>query len=212
MTPASWRTRFYDQVLGYKITALRGRSEVEKEISTLQTAETHGELDKLSCFIFDLDHSPASARSSPMVKVLQWDRYCLENYLINRKLLFDELTDSGVSDLGSRGTFEAHALELALLQLNEVVAKEIYAALEPENPGLRPYEIARKTYGAIGDILAGRLTEIQTTLQGFQSGDWRATFVSRCEVRDAELRATLARRLDQALQWKAVDRRHIPKV
>lgn len=179
---------FYDQVMGYKITPLRGRSEIEKEIATLQAAETRGELDKLSCFIFDLDHSPASARSSPMVRVLQWDRYCLENYLINRRSLFDELADSGVPDLGSRGTFEARVLELALLQLNEVVAKEIYSALEPENPGLRPSEIVHKPYRAIGDILAGRLTEIRTALQAFPSSDWIATFVSRCEARDAELR------------------------
>ena len=73
---------FYDFVAGYKITSLGGRSNIEKEIQTLQKAERNGELDKLNCFIFDLDRMPTNITSSQLVKVLQWDRYCLENYLI----------------------------------------------------------------------------------------------------------------------------------
>lgn len=179
---------FYDQVAGYKITPLGGRGEVEKEIATLQDAEGRGELDKLSCFIFDLDRAVASARSSAMVRVLQWDRYCLENYLINRKLLFDELTDCDVSGLGSRGSFEARVLELALLQLNEVVAKQVYSSFEPENPGLRSSEIGQKSYKAIGDLLAARLSTIRTSLESFAHTDWTDKFVSKCEAMDAELR------------------------
>ena len=179
---------FYDQVLGYRITPLGGRGEVEKEIATLQNAEKQGDLDKLNCFIFDLDRTALSLNSSQWVRVLQWDRYCLENYLINRKLLFDELLASGVAALGSRGTFEARVVELALLQLNEVVAKEIYSELEPENPGLRPFEIARKSYAQIGPILGGRLALIQSGLQAFNSGQWIEAFVGRCEEKDAQLR------------------------
>ncbi len=106
--------------------------EVEKEIETLQKAERENEVDKLNCFVFDLDRAPTSAKSTPMVRVLQWDRYCLKNYLINPKLLFDELSDSEVPGLGSRGTFEARVRELALLQLNEVVAKEVYRDWSPK--------------------------------------------------------------------------------
>ena len=45
---------FYDQVVGYKITPLKGRGEVEKEISTLQAAEAKGDLDKLNCFMMGI--------------------------------------------------------------------------------------------------------------------------------------------------------------
>jgi predicted ATPase len=62
---------FYDYVTGYKITSLGGRTEVEKEISTLQRAEQKGDLDKLNCFIFDLDRMPSNVRSSNLVRVLQ---------------------------------------------------------------------------------------------------------------------------------------------
>jgi hypothetical protein len=177
---------FYEQVAGYKITSLGGRKEVEKEIATLQEGERKGELDKLSCFIFDMDRAPARAKSSTLVRVLQWDRYCLENYLINRKLLFDELSDSGVTDLGSRGSFEQRVAELAMAQLHEVVAKEIYSTLEPENPGLRPMEIERKSYTEIAEVLLGRLLQIKTELQEFDADAWKLKFVSDCETKHAE--------------------------
>jgi hypothetical protein len=60
--------------------------------------------------------------------------------------------------------------------------------LEPENPGLRPSEIARKSYDDIGHILAGRLTEIRDVLQVFRPSDWITTFVSRCQAKDADLK------------------------
>jgi predicted ATPase len=178
---------FYEQVVGYRITSLGGRKEVEKEIATLQEAERKGELDKLSCFIFDLDRSPFQTISSDLVRVLQWDRYCLENYLINRKLLFDELTDSGVTNLGSRGLFEQRVAELALSQLNENVAKLVYTTLEPDNPGIRPAEIERKSFPEIAVILAERLLSIKAGLHTFDPQLWTTQFISICTSDHAKL-------------------------
>ena len=90
--------------------------------------------------------------------------------------------------LGSRGAFEAHVQELALLQLQEVVAKGIYSSMEPENPGLRPSEIVRKEYSAIAKVLAERIARIQSDTQDFRQEDWETKFVSACEAKDAELR------------------------
>lgn len=178
---------FYDQVMGYKITSLGGRKEVEKEIVALQEGESKGELDKLNCFIFDLDRRPAASRSSALVKVLQWDRYCLENYLIDRKLLFDELSDLGVANLGSRGDFERKIAELAVGQLNDLVVTEIYSKLEPDNPGLRPSETERKTFAEVAEVLATRLAAIKTTLESFDQEQWKGEFTSTCEARHAVL-------------------------
>ena len=178
---------FYEQVMGYRITSLGGRMEVEKEIKTLQEGEKKGELEKLNCFIFDLDRAPANVESTDMVRVLQWDRYCLENYLVGRKLLFDELTESGVSDLGSRGTFEQRIVDLALGQLNEVVAREIYSNLEPDNPGLRSTDLVDKSYENIAEVLSGRLENIQNSLQMFDKVKWRRDFVQQCNQRHSEL-------------------------
>ncbi len=178
---------FNEQVMGYKITSLGGRKEIEKEISTLQAGEPKSELDKLNCFIFDLDRLPTGAKSSELVKILQWDRYCLENYLIGRKLLFDELNASGVEDLGSRGTFEKKIVELAMVQLTEVVAKKIYSELEPDNPGLRSSEIERKNYSEISEILSGRLVKIKEELLDFDEATWKSDFISRCEEQRSKL-------------------------
>jgi hypothetical protein len=116
------------------------------------------------------------------VRVLQWDRYCLENYLINRKLLFDELTDLRVLDLGSRGSFEQRVIELALGQLNAVIATEVYKNLEPDNPGMRSSEIERKSFSEMADILAARLQSIKSGLSAFDSATWKIDFISKCSA------------------------------
>ena len=179
---------FYDQLLGYKITPLKGRSEVEKEIRTFQDAEKRGELDKPTCFIFDLDRMPSQARSSALVRVLQWDRYCLENYLINKKILFDELSESARTKPESRGSFEALLSDLALSQLYDVVSREIYTQLEPESPHLRPVEIDNKQYDEIAGILSDRLLKIRSELESHDKAVWVPDFITRCKQRDAVLR------------------------
>jgi predicted ATPase len=183
---------FNELVMGYKITSLGGRQEVEKEISTLQEGERKNELDKLNCFIFDLDRSPTGIVSTELVKILQWDRYCLENYLIGRKQLFDELTNSGVQDLGSRGTFESKVSELAMNQLIEVVAKQVYSEMKPESPGLRNSEIERKKYPEISKILSGRLLAIKESLCDFEEANWEHDFVSQCQAEYEKLQPSWA--------------------
>lgn len=172
---------FYDLVAGYKITNLGGRSGVEKEISTLQKAEKNGDLDKVNCFIFDFDRIPTEIKSTPLVRVLQWDRYCLENYLIGRKELFDELTDLGVTGLGSRGSFEKKIKELALQQLNEVVAKKVYKEESPDSAGLRAKEIEGKTFDEMAVVLSGRLNELKNNIQTFKLNDWKLAFIQSCK-------------------------------
>jgi len=178
---------FFDFVAGYKITSLGGRSGVEKEIETLQKAEKQGDLDKLNCFIFDLDRMPSNVSSSQYVKVLQWDRYCLENYLINRKDLFDELLELGVPDTGSRGEFEKKVKEIALQQLNEVVAREIYSKESPESAGLRAKDVEGKQFDEIATILSGRLMALKAAIQNHDDAQWKSNFIQKCNSRHSEL-------------------------
>lgn len=171
---------FYDIVAGYKITSLGGRAGVEKEIATLQEAEKKDDLDKLHCFIFDNDRVPTNLSSSRKVKVLQWDRYCLENYLLGKKELFDELLDLGISDLGSRGTFENKIKELALSQLTEVVAIEIYTQQSPDGVGIRTKEIEGKNFTDIAEILCSRLETLKSDMNVFESQSWKKLFIEEC--------------------------------
>lgn len=178
---------FYDLVAGYKITNLGGRSGIEKEIQTLQNAEKKGDLDKLNCFIFDFDRIPTNVNSSQMVRVLQWDRYCLENYLIGRKELFDELLDLGVKDLGSRGAFENTVRDIALKQLYEVVVKLVYPGLAPESTGIRNKEIEGKQFNEVADILSKRLSTLQESIENFKEDEWIISFIEKCNIKYEEL-------------------------
>ncbi|WP_447965441.1 ATP-dependent nuclease [Nitrospira sp. Ecomares 2.1] len=178
---------FFELINGFKITSLGGRSGVEREIETLQRAEKKGELDKRNCFIFDFDRILTNIVSSPMVKILQWDRYCLENYLIGQKELYDELIELGVSDLGSRGTFTNNVKRIAMKQLNEVVAKEIFDKKSPEGAGLRMNDIAGKTFEEMAQTLSNRLSGLKTEIQDFEESNWKKEFLEMCEKQHEEL-------------------------
>jgi predicted ATPase len=171
---------FYETILGYKLTGLGGRGDVEREIRALQDAERRGEVDKLNCFIFDRDNRPGALTSSALVRVLQWDRYCLENYLLGRKTLYDELSDSSGASLGSRGEFDKRLAEIAISQLEQEVPSRVYSRMEPENAGLRPREVAGKTHEQIAATLVLRLESIRAALGSLDGEAWKREFVQAC--------------------------------
>jgi hypothetical protein len=179
---------FFELVTGFKITTLGGRTEVEKEIRAFQEAERRGELGKLHCFIFDLDNRPTALSGTTLVRILQWDRTCLENYLLGSKVLFDALTEVKAKGLTSRGDFEATLRTLAMGQLTEVVVRKLYRGLEPENPGLRPAEVTHGAYAAIALKLAQRLSAIKTQLAALDEAGWVSSFVQSAEAEEAALR------------------------
>jgi AAA15 family ATPase/GTPase len=164
----------FDELLcKYKITPLGGRGSVEKEILTLQEAEVRGEIDTLKCFIFDLDNAPSDLRSTRLIKVLQWKRRCIENYLIDEKIIYDLLKDSDISKkrIDSRGEV-----------LQEVIAKEVYNQMNYENPGVRPRELVGKTFDEIAIILFSRLKTIQDQINGLEKETWEDSFKSKCNL------------------------------
>jgi len=183
---------FFDLISGYKVTNLGGRTEVEKEIQVFKEAERRGELGKLHCFIFDLDRKPTSLQGTSLVRLLQWDRTCLENYLLGSKILFDVLSEVKAKGLTSRGDFEAKLRGLAMGQLTEVVARNLYAGLEPENPGIRPAEIAGAPYPQIAQKLVSRLSTIKAQLANLDEAAWILSFTTSAELEEAKLRSCVS--------------------
>lgn len=185
------QTAFADRVAKWNIVCLNGRSEVEKTVQQLQATEGASELEGRHSFIFDLDRRPSSLSSTDMVKVLQWDRYCLENYLLDADAIFDALRDSPRDESMSlsRGELPRLLRDRALAQLPGVVARRVYSDLEPENPGLRAKEMTDlQEYEAISTVLAKRLGAIANELRDFREGDWCKVFVDKAMRLDAELR------------------------
>ena len=173
----------FDSVVAkYNITHLGGRANVEREIKTLQSAEERDEVKTIQCFIFDKDNSPSSLTSSGKIKVLQWRRRCLENYLIDEKIIYDLLKskDFSTSAIDTRSEVPARFKRIAFSQLNEVVAQEVYNEMHYENSGIRPKEIFSKSYEQIADVLFSRLSIIKQQLDSLTGATWKTEFLSRC--------------------------------
>ncbi len=187
---------FFEQLAGYRVTGLGGRREIEKQIRTLQAAEKAGELDRLHCFIFDLDRAPAAIQSTPFVRVLQWDRYCLENYLIEPRELYDELRERGVTDLGSRGGFTQALRAAAQEQLNEQVARDAYDSLRIADHYARREDFELPTFEEIANSIAARMDATTDALEKLDTAVWRHDFVQECR------KLFDARESDWADNWK----------
>jgi predicted ATPase len=181
------RAGFEDLIVKYNLTQLGGRGNVEKEIATLQEAEKRNEIDTLKCFIFDLDNAPTSLESSKLVKVLQWKRRCLENYLIDEKIIYDLLRDEEIAKrkIDTRGQVHELLKAMAISQLREVVATFVYKKMAFDNPGLRPREIHGKSYDDMAGALFSRLQSLSNQVSGLQEIAWKKDFTEKCNAEHA---------------------------
>lgn len=167
----------------FKVKDLGGRREVEKEIRQLQDAEKKGEDLTPRYFIFDRDEMPTNLQSSRNLKVLQWERRCLENYLIDFDVLADLLMNGDVvqNPLNSVGDVRRELRHLAFSQIDDFVAKQVYLGFQYIDPGIRSGEIQGKGMEAIADILIGRLSEIKRQLSSIDEANWKEQFIQKCE-------------------------------
>ena len=174
----------FEALLGrYKVKDLGGRSEVEKQIRALQEAEKNGEEFATTLFIFDLDRSISELKSSGRVKVLQWKRRCIENYLLDVDVLTDRLKDPELVKRPFSNIGEVTTLlqQLAMRQLTDTVAREIYDAYGYESPNIRARELQGKDIAEITDILYARLSAIGGQMNAVLSSDWKSNFRRRVE-------------------------------
>lgn len=182
---------FPNRTTGYKLTALKGRQEIEKEITTLQKAETAGKLTTKQLFIFDRDGAPTQLANSDLVKVLQWDRHCLENYLLDPDPIYDVSQQLPLKIRPeSRGTLRKIMKDLAFRQLKALSAREVYKTIEPENPGWRPKELeSSDTFDEMADVLIQRLMKIKEEVGAIDREKWKARFIEQCKAKYTELNA-----------------------
>jgi hypothetical protein len=156
-----------------------------------------GKLRKLNVFIFDNDNKPESIDNTTYVRVVQLDRYCIENYLIDENALFDALSKHAALAPESRGTFSADLKQMALAQLPELAAKIEYASEEPENCGLIAKELRGLGCPAIASKLADRLQRVSVSLTTFDRSVWEPTFTKKLEATCAGLKS------EWELNWRS---------
>jgi predicted ATPase len=174
---------FPDQVSGYKLANLGGRQRVEQDIRKLQDAGEH-EVGKAQIFIFDLDNKPSDLVGNQRVRVLQWDRFCFENYLLDEDSMFDVLKEAARKPPDSRGSFSTELKDIALSQTTEMAVRTVYKRLEPENPGLRSTDLSTGILSEIAKVLAMRLESIAGQIRAFDLPTWVRDFEE--EVKQAE--------------------------
>jgi predicted ATPase len=175
----------------YKVTPLEGRGNVEREIRTLQEAEGRGEIDTLKCFIFDLDRAPTHLATTPLVRVSQWKRRCIENYLIDDKVIYDLLRDDGISrdKIEHRGEVLGLFRSIALSQLDDTIAEIVYKRHVFGNLGPPPHkDLYGKSFAESAVLLFARVSEVQGQIGNLQGPVWCAEFERSCQQEASELR------------------------
>jgi len=167
----------------YKIKDLGGRREVERQIKQLQEAERRGVKLSPRYFIFDRDGLPTDLTSTEIVKVLQWDRRCLDNYVIDLDVLADLLKDADTlkNPLANQGEVIKVLRELATSQIAEFVARRVYASYQFDDPGIRAIEIRGKPVEQIADVLVTRLAQIKGQIGSTDTAEWKSEFIRKAE-------------------------------
>lgn len=195
---------FSEMLRRYKVKDLGGRREIEKQIKILQEAEDKGAHQTLRYFIFDRDNSPSNLTSSKTVKILQWKRYCLENYLIDIDALTDLLMDHDITTKPIKNTGEVNKLikGLALSQLDEYSARIVYNEFKYTNPGLRSKEIKGKNINEIAESLLSGLLELKGQISSLDESSWKDNFLKECTERKKGLLKTWEDRWEEECDGK----------
>ena len=194
---------FSERIAGLKISRLGGRDEIERGIRTLQVAETRGQLETTQCFILDLDDRPTKLTSTPLVRVLQWDRKCFEHYLLDFDAIYDATREmkKKKNDVARN---DAKLKELALKQLTAAVARTVYAPREPENAGARSTDLDVDSYAKMASALSARISLIAGQVRNFSQSDWERDFVAACETQEAQIRSDWESRWSKLADGKRV--------
>lgn len=175
----------------YKLKFSTGRKEIEKAIKALQIAENNDVKSEPVYFIFDRDDSPTSLSSSASAKVLQWDRRCLENYLLDLDAMSNLLMDEDVvrEPYTNQGDVSKLLREIAFQQLDEAAARRIYAKYNFQGLGLRREDLSNKSIEEISRAALQRIVDVKRQLAGIDEAQWDTQFKAAVRTERHELEA-----------------------
>jgi hypothetical protein len=155
-----------------------GRHEVEKTIEQLQALEKKGGKVDPIYFIFDRDRKPSDLASSTSIKVLQWQRYCLENYLLDIEVLTGLFKDKDIvrEPVLNAAEVEKKVRELALSQLDELAARNTYNKLGYQNASFRAEDLSKPSLAEISHALFNRMAAARSTFDDSDELSWVERF------------------------------------
>ncbi|WP_429807090.1 AAA family ATPase [Ensifer sp. B1-9] len=179
----------------FKIKDRGGRREVEKTIVDLQALEDKGQKVAPIFVIFDRDEEITSLKSSSAVRVMQWTRRSIENYMIGIDVLAELLRDEEVTrnPILSEGEVRNFVKGLAIRQVDAIVAREVYNSYGFQNSSLQKDDLLVEGLEAITTRLQSRWLSAKNSLPTTPDEEWTSDFLSACRIRRSELEA----------QWEA---------
>jgi predicted ATPase len=190
-------TAFSNALSRVKFRELHGRPEIEKHIRRLQDAEKKGNKENISYFLFDRDRIPAGLPSTTKVKVKQWERYCLENYLLDPAVLFDTLRkEFPASKIPiSLGPATDLFASIAKRQLSDRVVEQVYEDMHYTDFNMRAGDRSGKTFHDVSNTIFNKIEAAKAAFLPLDATTWKATFVEKCEALLAE------REQEWSLSW-----------
>ena len=182
---------------GFKIQSLGGRSIIENEVKVLQDADRKGELKGYHVFILDLDNRPSNLKSTENVKIIQWDRYSFENYLLNLNILYDVVKSQNPTDFpGNRAEFNKSIKEWAFSQIEQIAFYEIFFEQIPTNINITKKELKDKNLSEISRIVGSKIEALKDEIEKIEISDWSDEFRILIEKKIEDMK------LDWEENWK----------
>ena len=173
----------------YKVKDRGGRREVEKTIVEIQALEKTGQKVAPIYVIFDRDEEPTKLENSTAVKVLQWPRRCVENYMLDLDVIAELLKDPSVTKtpIGSEGEVHKLLRDLAYRQLDVIAARETYNAYGYLNASLTKADIQDGDLAKLANALFERMSCARASIPDIPKEVWVSAFQQSAEERKRKL-------------------------
>ncbi|HZB87860.1 MAG TPA: AAA family ATPase [Terracidiphilus sp.] len=174
----------------YIFRELGGRKNVEKEVQLLQAEERRSRNPLKTAFILDNDGKRTSLRSTPKVRVLQWDRRCIENYLLDLDVLTDlaENSDLAKKPITNTAALNKKLKQLAMKQVYEIAfwakCNELFSDLP-----LKQRDVQGKSYAELASKITDRVAALKSKFSSRSGKRWESTFAEACQSKETELKA-----------------------
>ena len=166
-----------------------GRGLVERDISELQKAEIVGEDIGNHFFIFDNDRKPTSLANSEHIRLLQLNRYCLENFLLDGDILTDLSRNKDFSDNPKQTITETRSImkSLALMQLDEYAARKVFQEMGLEDICFNMDAVRKIGSTVIAASLNAEIQRMSDIFSEWNRLGFDAEFTRRFETTKADL-------------------------
>ncbi|WP_455270341.1 AAA family ATPase [Rhizobium herbae] len=178
-----------------KVKDRGGRREIEKTIRHLQELEAKGQKVAPIFLIFDRDEELTDLVSTNTVKIMQWERRAIDNYMLDPDVLSHILKDESLTrtPIVNEGDVQRLIREIAFQQLDAIAAKMVYRSYAFRNPSLVKDDLAEPGLERMAAKMYDRWSTARASLPEMSEAEWRQKFLSDVNAEKGKL----------SLKWEA---------